>query len=151
MIKNLLSSSSNKVVDTIKKSKLDKSLTFDKIYAEMMYNCVSIIEEDTCDKILEEKNSEIIDDLNSTRYLKFESKKFLIIGPQPKLSEEEEELMKEIEKISNEPEFAFSQSSSSGNQDYSAAEFSLFKGRGFYIGVGGVIGFTITLAYLLFK
>jgi hypothetical protein len=149
LIKNLLNSSPNKVSDTVKNSKLDKEKTFDKIYAEMLNFCVSTIDLEVSNKILDDNSIDMVDELSVNKYLKFEAKKFLIIGPEPKLTQEEENLIKELDQLSENPEIYNTPIVS--NEDFSISEFSFFKGRGFYVSLGSIIGFSVTLSLLLIK
>lgn len=133
----------------MKNSKLDKEKTFDKIYAEMLYYCVSTIDVEVSNKILDENSIDMVDELSVNKYLKFEAKKFLIIGPEPKLTPEEETLMNEIIQMTETQEFY--NSPIVNNDDFTIAEFSFFKGRGFYVSIGIIFGFTVTFSMLLMK
>lgn len=150
LIRNLLNKTPNKISDTVANSKLDKLKTFDKIYAETLSYCINNIEEDVCDKILDEKNLYIIDDLSSNRYLKFDAKRFLIIGPEPFLTEEENVLMKEIQEISDKPDFETPPQSVT-QEELASTDFSIYKGRGYYISIGLIIGFLVSTAYFMRK
>lgn len=136
LFRSLLEKPNSKVIDTIKKSKFDASATFDKIYAESINNCVSIIDDKTSDKIVNEKQILYIDKSSENEYLKFEAQRYQIVGPVPKLTPEEEKLMKEIEDASINSDFP-------QNEYVEETNFSLFKGRGYYISVGfigGILG-----------
>ena len=106
----------------------------------MLNNCVNIIEVKACSRILNEKNILLIDDLLSNRYLRFDAKKFQIIGPKPVLSNEEKAVVEEVNNISLNADFP-----PIGDKNFSLnSEFSLLKGRGFHIMVGIVFGFVLS-------
>ncbi len=140
LIRNLLEVKDNKVTQTLKRTKFDKGITFNKIYAEMLNNCVNSIEEGIVDKILNEKQIFVEDEPSNDKYLKFESSRFQIIGPIPYLTSEEEKIIEEVNQISKNPDF---------KEDYSEVltEFSFIKGRGKYILIGFLFG--IILFYLI--
>ena len=140
LIRNLLEVKDNKVFQTLKKSKFDKEITFNKIYAEMLNNCVTSIEEGIVDKILNENQIFVDDEPSNDKFLRFESSRFQIIGPIPYLTSEEEKIIEEVNQISKNPDF---------KEDYSdyVTEFSFIKGRGKYILIGFILG--IILFYLI--
>ena len=150
LIKNLLSKTPNKVIDAVQNSKLDKLKTFDKIYAEMLNNCVETINGNDCIKILDDNNLNNIDDLSSNKYLKFDAKRFLIIGPDPKLSEEEKNIMKLIQEISK-GEDKYSKEVYKTNNPETDEDKSSINGRSNYIFQGMLIGLLIGIIYGLTK
>lgn len=115
----------------------------------MLYYCVSTIDVEVSNKILDENSIDMVDELSVNKYLKFEAKKFLIIGPEPKLTPEEETLMNEIVQMTETQEFY--NSPIVNNDDFTIDEFSFFKGRGFYVSIGIIFGFTATFSMLLMK
>lgn len=149
MANNLLSKTPNKVVDTITSSKLDKELTFKKIYAEMLNNCVNIIDEVKADKTLRDSVA-VVDDISYSKFLKFETARYQIIGPQPTLTEAEARVMAEIQNSIDNPEYEVVKNQSS-DDDYTTAHFSISHGRGYYILIGYLLGFLVIVWYLRFK
>lgn len=140
LIRNLLEMKDNKVAQTLKRSKFDKGVTFNKIYAEMLNNCVNTIEEEIVDKILNEKQIFVDDEPANDKYLRFEASRFQIIGPIPYLTFDEEKIIEKVNEISKNPDFK------DENFDFQT-EFSFMKGRGKYISAGFVAG--VVLFYLI--
>jgi AMMECR1 domain-containing protein len=87
----------------MKETKLDKSMTFDKIYAMMMTNCFNKIKDEEIDtvkfelkKILTPTMINKFDDKYSN-LIDFNGNFVKIVGPAPKLNEEEASIMKIVE------------------------------------------------------
>lgn len=147
LFRNMINKTPNKVVDTVSSSKHDKKKSFIKIYAESMLNCVETITEDVCDKVLNEKNILIEDSSLANRYLKFDTARFQIIGPEPNLTPRETELFNEMEEYSA-PETI---KKTNIEEDFRISEISLTKGRGFYLALGFSVGLIIVLGRKFLK
>lgn len=149
MVNNLLTKTPNKVVDTINSSKHNKELTFKKIYAEMLNNCVTVMDEAKADKTLRESIS-VVDDISYSKYLKFETARYQIIGPEPTLTEAENKILAEINNSIENPEFEVVKNQSA-DDDFTTAHFSLTHGRGYYMLIGFLLGFLFIVWYVRFR
>lgn len=98
IVRNSLVQGNNEVKDTIKSSKSDHSLTFDKIVAMMYETCLSKISDKQVSSLLH-PDSLLVYKEELSELIEFNKNIFLILGPEPVLSEHQNEIMNLINDV----------------------------------------------------
>jgi hypothetical protein len=143
ILRTNLNRGNDQIKKTIKESKHDKEVTYDKIIANMLDTCHKNIDEKTIEKILKPENINLWEN-SFEDLLKFEKNVFQIIGPQPKLTSSEQFIMNDIENVIKHPGIEIPVEEE--KVDFLTEKLGKYK----YMAYGSTIGFTISFVFILF-
>jgi hypothetical protein len=143
ILRTSLSKGNDQVTQTLKDSKHDKQVTYDKIIANMLDTCHKKIDEKTIEKILKPENINLWED-SFDKLLKFKKNVFQIIGPEPKLTPSEQYIKNDIENVIKNPGIEIPVEEE--KVDFLTEKLGKYK----YMAYGSTIGFTISFVFILF-
>jgi hypothetical protein len=143
ILRTSLSKGNDQVTQTLKDSKHDKQVTYDKIIANMLDTCHKKIDEKTIEKILKPENINLWEG-SFDKLLKFKKNVFQIIGPEPKLTPSEQYIKNDIESVIKNPGIEIPVEEE--KVDFLTEKLGKYK----YMAYGSTIGFTISFVFILF-